>query len=105
MKLFSVTNCPSSAAANQAVTLTRMTNECVVQLGRLLAGQFSSAQLICCVQAFIISRTTTESPLLQQTASVMQRLEVKGGILSELLRAVLCVTVVHLGVRKNVSSY
>jgi len=72
------TNCPSSAAANQAVTLTRMTNECVVQLDRLLAGQFSSAQLICCVQAFIISWTTTESPLLQQTASVMQRLEVKG---------------------------
>ena len=72
------TNCPNSAAANQAVTLTRMTNECVVQLGRLLAGQFSSAQLICCVQAFIISRTTTESPLLQQRASVMERLEVKG---------------------------
>jgi len=35
-------NRPSFAAANQAATLTRATNERVVQLGRLVAGHFSS---------------------------------------------------------------
>ena len=40
------TNCPSYAAANQVVTLTRLTNERVVQLGRLVAGQFILVHLL-----------------------------------------------------------
>ena len=39
------TNRPSFAAANQVVTLTRVTNERVVLLGRLAAGQFSSVHV------------------------------------------------------------
>jgi len=40
------TNRPSYAAANQVVTLTRVTNERVVQLGRLVAGQFILVHLL-----------------------------------------------------------
>jgi len=40
------TNRPSFAAANQVVTPTRVTNERVAKLGRLVADQFSSVRVL-----------------------------------------------------------
>ena len=52
------TNRPSFAAANQVETLTRVTNERVVQLGRLVAGP--SVQFMCCEQALTKRRSSEE---------------------------------------------
>ena len=49
---------------------------------------------------------SSKPPLLQETASELWWLSgSKEGILSELLRAVLCLTVVHSGVLANMTSY
>jgi len=57
------TNRPSFAVANQVETPTRVTNEPVVELGRLtVAGQYSSFQFMCCEQAFMVC---SETPQIQ----------------------------------------